>query len=66
MFVKLSHVSRKRKLGLLNKLIKATAQTKVLNIGTEINPNGNRGSQFIAPYPWKDKVSAIKIFRLNT
>ena len=61
LFAKLSYVSRKRKLELFNKIMKPTAQTKVLDIGAQINPQCNGRLQFIDPYPWKSKVTAINI-----
>jgi SAM-dependent methyltransferase len=59
LFEKLSHISRKRKLELFNKIMKPTTQTKVLDVGAEINSQCNRGLRFIDPYPWKNKVTAI-------
>ena len=59
LFVKLSCVSRKRKLGLFDNIIKPTSKMKVLDVGAEINPSGNCDLQFIDSYPWKSKVTAI-------
>lgn len=59
LFARLSYISRKRKLELFERVMKPTAQTKVLDVGAEINPNGDRGLQLIDSYPWKSKVFAI-------
>ncbi|MBA7650183.1 hypothetical protein ES703_57985 [subsurface metagenome] len=61
LFAKLSHISRKRKLELFNRVMKPTPQTKVLDVGAEINPNGDRGLQLIDSYLWKNELSAINI-----
>lgn len=39
--------------------MKPTQQTKILDVGSEINPHGDRCLQLIDSYPWKSKVSAI-------
>lgn len=61
LFSKLSHTSRLRKLELFNKMIKPTAQMKVLDVGAEINPDGDRDLQLIDSYPWKKNLSAINL-----
>lgn len=61
LFTKLSYISRKRKLELFYKVVKPTSQTKVLDVGAEINPYGDRGVQLIGSYPWKDNLTAINI-----
>lgn len=59
LFSRLSYISRKRKLELFYKVLKPTAQTKVLDVGAEISPNHERGIQLIDTYPWKEKLTAI-------
>lgn len=61
LFAKLSCISRKHKLELFYKVMKPTVQTKILDVGAEINPNSdsNRGLQFIDSYRWKNKLTAI-------
>lgn len=59
LFSKLSYINRSRKLRLFNKIIPPTKEARVLDVGAEINPNGDRGLQLIDSYPWKSKVSAI-------
>lgn len=61
LFAKLSYISRKRKLVLFNKLMKPTFQTKVLDVGAEINPDGDADLQLIDSYTWKNNLSAINI-----
>ncbi|OHB49159.1 MAG: hypothetical protein A2Y10_03385 [Planctomycetes bacterium GWF2_41_51] len=34
---------------------------KVLDVGAEINPNGDRGLQLIDSYPWKNNLHAINL-----
>jgi ubiquinone/menaquinone biosynthesis C-methylase UbiE len=60
-FQKMSIVSRKRKIEFFHKIFKPDEQTKLLDVGAEINPNGERGLQLIDQYPWKEKISAINI-----
>ncbi len=61
LFARLSNISRKRKLELFYKVMKPTSQTKVLDVGAGINPDGDRGLQLIDSYPWKNGLSAINI-----
>lgn len=61
LFARLSYISRKRKLELFYKVMKPTSQTKVLDVGAGINPDGDRGLQLIDSYPWKNELSAINI-----
>lgn len=61
LFARLSYISRKRKLELFYKVMKPTSQTKVLDVGAGINPDGDRGLQLIDSYPWKNEISAINI-----
>lgn len=61
LFTKLSYISRKRKLELFNKVMKPTKQMKVLDVGAEINPNGDRSLQLIDSYPWKSNVYAVNL-----
>lgn len=62
LFAKLSYISRKRKLALFDNLMKPTCKTKVLDVGAEINPDGNADLQLIDSYTWKNNLSAINIF----
>jgi SAM-dependent methyltransferase len=59
LFSKLSYISRKRKLALFYKVMEPTSETKVLDVGAEINLQGSYGLQFIDSYPWKSKITAI-------
>lgn len=61
LFARLSYISRRRKLELFYKVMRPTAQTKVLDVGAEINPGGDHGLQLIDSYPWKSEFSAINI-----
>ena len=60
-FTKLSRISRTRKLELFNKLMKPTKQMRILDVGAEINPTGQRGLQLIDSYPWENNLSAINL-----
>lgn len=60
-FSKLSHISRQRKLELFNRTMKPSGQIKVLDIGAEINPDGDRGLQLTDSYPWKNNLSAVNL-----
>jgi ubiquinone/menaquinone biosynthesis C-methylase UbiE len=61
LFTKLSYISRKHKLELFYKVMQPTSQTKVLDVGAEIDMQGDRGLQFIDSYPWKGKIAAVNI-----
>jgi len=61
LFSKLSYISRKRKLILFNKIIKPTSKMKVLDVGAEINPMGDRDIMFIDSYPWKSNIYAVNL-----
>ena len=34
---------------------------RVLDVGAEINPNGERGLQLIDSYPWKRNITAVNL-----
>ncbi len=61
LFNRLSYISRKRKLESFYRLIKPSANEKILDVGAEINPDVDRGLQLIDLYPWKDKLTALNI-----
>lgn len=61
LFRKLSYISRRRKLELFNRIMKPSGQMKVLDIGAEINPDGDRGLQLIDSYPWKNNLCAVNL-----
>jgi ubiquinone/menaquinone biosynthesis C-methylase UbiE len=48
-------------LQLFNQLLNPTEQTKILDIGAEINPDNKSVVQFIDNYPWKNNVSALNL-----
>jgi len=58
---KLSYISRVKKLELFNKLFSPTPHMRILDLGAEVNQNGNRGLQFIDFYPWKNNITAVNI-----
>lgn len=47
-------------------LIHPTEDTTVLDVGAEINPNGDRGLQLIDSYQWKSRLSAINLSSQHT
>jgi SAM-dependent methyltransferase len=61
LFKKLSDVSRSRKIRLFFETFRPTEQTKILDVGAEVDPNGKRGLQFIDLHPWKNMLSAINL-----
>jgi len=62
LFNKLSRISRKRKLELFYQVMNPTAQTKVLDIGAEINGESKDGLlKFADSYPWKNNLTAFNI-----
>jgi hypothetical protein len=60
-FSKLSYKSRKKKLKLFYDLLSPDEHTKILDVGAEINPSGDRGLQLIDGYQWKHNLSAINL-----
>ena len=61
LFSKLSYISRKRKLELFDKMIGPSEQTRVLDVGGEVNPRGGSDLQLIDSYPWKKNLSSINL-----
>jgi SAM-dependent methyltransferase len=61
LFSKLSYKSRKQKLKLFYDLVCPDENIKILDVGAEINPSGDRGLQLIDDYAWKSNVSAINL-----
>lgn len=59
LFKRLSDISRKRKIVLFENTFQPTEQTKILDVGAEIDPNCNSTLQFIDSYPCKRRISAI-------
>ena len=60
-FSRLSYKSRKQKLELFYNLVSPDEHTKILDVGAEINPSGDRGLQLIDGYHWKHNLSAINL-----
>jgi len=61
LFSKLSYISRKRKLQLFYRIISPSEQTRMLDVGAEVNPYGDSDLQLIDSYPWKSNVSAVNL-----
>jgi SAM-dependent methyltransferase len=60
-FSKLSRISRAQKLELFNRVISPTKEMKLLDVGAQIDPNGNGDRQLIDVYPWKNNISVVNI-----
>lgn len=60
-FTKLSRKSRECKLALFNNVFKPTKQMRILDVGAETNPDGNRGLQLIDLYKWKSSITAVNL-----
>lgn len=60
-FSKFSYKSRKQKLQLFYSLACPDQHCKILDVGAEINPSGDRGLQLIDGYQWKHNLSAINL-----
>ena len=56
LFSKLSYKSRQQKLKLFYGLFCLDENTKILDVGAEINPSGDRGLQLIDDYKWKSNI----------
>ena len=61
LFSKLSYLSRKRKLELFYRVIRPSQETKVLDLGAEVNPDGESNLQLIDSYPWKRNITAVNL-----
>ncbi len=61
LFTKLSYISRKRKLKLFYNMIAPSEQTKILDVGGEVNPRGGSDLQFIDSYPWKENLAVVNL-----
>lgn len=60
-FTSLSKVSRRRKLGLFYRTFQPNEYTRILDVGAEINPTGERGLQLIDTYRWKHNLTALNL-----
>jgi len=60
-FTVLSKLSRQRKLDLFYRLLRPTEHMRVLDVGAEANPNGDRGLQLIDSYEWKWNLTAMNL-----
>ena len=61
LFSILSYKSRLKKLDLFNELMSPTQDMKILDVGAEINPGGDRTLQLIDSYLWKENITAANI-----
>jgi len=61
LFSKLSYISRKRKLELFYNILRPSEQTRVLDVGAQVNPNGDSSLQLIDSYPWKKNLTAVNL-----
>jgi len=61
LFSKLSRISRNRKLELFYKIICPSENTRILDVGAEVNPHADGGLQLIDSYPWKTNLAAVNI-----
>ena len=61
-FSDLSLISRKKKLELFYSLFKLDKNTTILDVGGEIDPQGNSTLQLIDSYPWKKNITVINSF----
>ena len=59
LFSKLSYVSRKRKLEMFYEVMNPTNKTRMLDVGAEVSPQGDRGLQLIDSYKWKKNISVV-------
>lgn len=54
-------MSRQQKLQLFARLMQPTPAMRVLDLGGETNPGGDRTLQFIDTYAWRDKITAVNL-----
>ena len=60
-FSKLSQISRARKLNLFNHIMSPAKNMKLLDVGAQIDPDGNEEHQLIDKYLWKNNFSVVNI-----
>lgn len=60
-FLKLSLISRARKLELFNQIIRPAKDMRLLDVGAQINPNSHEEHQLIDTYPWKHNFAVVNI-----
>lgn len=60
-FSKLSYISRTKKLELFNKTFSPTEGIRILDVGAEANPRGDRTLQFIDSYSWKKNLTVVNL-----
>lgn len=61
LFSELSNKSRKKKIKLFYELTNPQPDSLILDVGAEINPDGNRGLQLIDSYENKHNISCINL-----
>lgn len=61
LFKRLSDISRRRKLEMFIRILNPTKEMKILDLGSEINPDGDKNLQLIDGYKWKNNISALNI-----
>ncbi len=61
LFEKFSTASRQRKMDMFNRIMQPGSNTRILDIGAQINPNHEYGLQLIDAYPHKRNITAINI-----
>jgi len=61
LFSGLSCKSRTKKLELFYKTFQPDENTKILDLGGEIDDGNNSGLQFVDSYPWKHNISVLNI-----
>lgn len=61
LFSSLSKVSRRRKHALFMACMSPSPQTRILDVGAEINPAGDKTLQLIDAYRWKGQITAANL-----
>lgn len=61
LFSRLSNISRRRKLELFRTIIMPTENSRILDVGAEVDILASGELQFIDLYSWKHRISAINI-----
>jgi len=60
-FSNLSYKSRKKKLEIFYDLVSPDKNTKVLDVGAEVDFSGKRGLQLIDGYQWRSSLTAVNL-----
>lgn len=60
-FSRLSRNSRLFKLALFHRIFRPAEHMRILDVGAETHPDGDRGLQLVDSYSWKPRITAVNL-----